>query len=224
MLVSLTGLRLSGLPIYASFGVTTGIAVVAVMAAALTLTPALAGLAGRRLRPRPRRKPSAEPLNARWAARVGRRPLPWAIGGAVLMILLALPVLDMRTWPQDPSTQTTDVTTRRAYDLVSDELGPGFNGPLTLVAGRDAVSAAETEALASELGSRDDLVAVTPRVESPDGALTVFSVVPAFGPTDPRTPALVDDLREQVGRGSRSPGRRRCSPTSPTCSPAGCGW
>ena len=41
------------------------------------------------------------PLTARWAARVGRRPLPWAIGAAAFMVLLALPALDMRTWPQD---------------------------------------------------------------------------------------------------------------------------
>ena len=52
VLVSLMGLRLSGLPVYASFGFATAIAVVAVMAAALTLVPALCRLAGRRLLPR----------------------------------------------------------------------------------------------------------------------------------------------------------------------------
>ena len=86
-------------------------------------------------RPRP-----AEPLTARWAAKVGRRPLPWAIGAALVMLLLALPALDMRTWPQDPCSQSSDLTTRKAYDLVTDEFGAGSNGPFMFVVDRDQVS------------------------------------------------------------------------------------
>ena len=59
VLVSLLGLKLAGLPIYDAFGYATAIAVVSVLAAALTLVPALCGLAGRRLLPRKVRKGSA---------------------------------------------------------------------------------------------------------------------------------------------------------------------
>jgi RND superfamily putative drug exporter len=137
VLVSLMGLRLAGLPIYSSFGFATAIAVLSVMAAALTLVPVLCRFAGRRLLPRRVRKArtrTREPLTARWAAKVGRHPLPWAIAATVLMLGLAVPALDMRTWPQDPSSQSTEVTTRRAYDLVAAEYGAGANGPLTVVA------------------------------------------------------------------------------------------
>ena len=107
------------------------------MAAAVTLVPALCGLAGRRLLPRrvrgsrqarppagtdqPQRK---EPLTARWAARVGRRPLPWALAAVLLMLTLAAPTLAMRTWPQDASNQSKDLTTRQAYDLVPTSSAP----------------------------------------------------------------------------------------------------
>ena len=205
VLVSLMGLRLSGLQVYGSFGFATGITVVAVMAAAITLVPALARFAGTRLVPRQERKRTArsdkEPLTARWARRVGRTPLPWAIGAALVMILLALPVLDMRTWPQDPSTQSSDLTTRKAYDLVAEEYGPGHNGPLTFVVDNSEVSAAELAGVTDELAGRDDLVAVTPTVASPDGALSVFTAVPAYGPTDERTPGLVEDVRAVVPAG-----------------------
>lgn len=204
VLVSLMGLRLSGLQVYRSFGFATAIAVVAVMAAAITLVPALCRFAGRRLLPRRERKARVSaktPLTARWAERVGRTPLPWAIGAAVVMILLALPVLDMRTWPQDPSSQGTDLTTRKAYDLVAEEFGPGFNGPFTIVVDRDRVGEAETAALGRTLEARDDIVAVTPTVVSPDGALSVFTVVPAYGPTDERTPGLVEDVRAAAPAG-----------------------
>ena len=213
VLVSLMGLRLSGLQVYASFGFATALAVVAVMAAALTLVPALCRLAGRKVLPRKMRKghvpgvrevadATARPsLTARWAAKVGRTPLPWAVGAALVMILLALPVLDMRTWPQDPSTQSSDLTTRKAYDLVTDEFGAGFTGPFVMVVDRDQVSDSATQALATELDDRADIVAVTEPVVSPDGAIATFNAVPSFGPTDERSTDLVESIRAQVPDG-----------------------
>ncbi len=207
VLVSLLGLRLSGLQVYASFCFATAIAVVAVLAAALTLVPALCRLGGRRLLARKVRRGAArtsrqaDSLTARWAARVGRRPLPWAVGAALVMIVLALPVVDMRTWPQDPSTQSSDLTTRRAYDLVSDEFGPGVNGPLTIVVDRDRADEAEVTAFVRDLESRSDIVGVRPAIVSPDGAIATFDAVPAYGPTDERTPGLVDAVRAEAPAG-----------------------
>ena len=204
VLVSLMGLRLAGLPVYSSFGFATAIAVVSVMAAALTLVPALCAFAGLRLLPRRVRKARAStrvPLTARWAARVGRRPLPWAIGATVLMLGLAVPALDMRTWPQDPSSQSTELTTRRAYDLVSAEYGAGANGPLTVVADRTAVSDESLSAVARALDARADIVGVTPAVTSPDGAIAVFDAIPAYGSTDERTGELVADVRASLPDG-----------------------
>ena len=210
VLVSLTGLRLSGLQVYRSFGFATAIAVVAVMAAALTLVPALCRLGGRRLLPRRTRRTADAPeagrtgspsLTARWASRVGRRPLPWAVAATLVLLVLAAPVVDMRTWPQDPSTQSTDLTTRRAYDLVSEEFGPGANGPLTVVVDRSQVGDAAAVGVAQQLADRSDIVTVTPAVTSPDGALTVFEAIPAFGPTDARTDALVGSVRSELPPG-----------------------
>ncbi|MFN8192937.1 MAG: MMPL family transporter [Nocardioidaceae bacterium] len=214
VLVSLMGLRLAGLQVYASFGFATGIAVLCVLAAALTLVPALCRLGGRRLLPRKVRRSgvriasaSATPsFTARWAARVGRRPLPWAIGAAVLMVALAVPVVDMRTWPQDPSTQSTELTTRRAFDLVTQEFGPGANGPLTVVVDRSRLDDVQVADLARELEARDDIVTVRPTVVSPDGAIAVIDAVPAYAPTDSRTPDLVTDVRADLPAGAELTG------------------
>jgi len=209
VLVSLMGLRLAGLPVYSSFGFATAIAVLSVMAGALTLVPALCRFAGMRLLPRRVRRDRARagvPFTARWAAKVGRRPLPWAIAATVVMLGLAVPALDMRTWPQDPSSQSTEVTTRRAYDLVATEYGAGANGPLTVVADRSVVSDGQVAGIASALGARDDIVAVTPAVTSPDGALAVFDAIPAYGPTDVRTGDLVADVRAILPDGAELTG------------------
>jgi putative drug exporter of the RND superfamily len=202
VLVSLLGLKLGGLPTYDSFGYATAIAVVAVALAALTLVPALCGLAGPRLLPRKLRRgreSTGTPLMQRWATRVGRRPLAWALASVVVLLTLAAPALGMRTWPQDASSQSRDLTTRQAYDLIAQELGPGANGPILFVT--RGLDDAQVVALAQRVGARDDVAGVTAAVPSTDGQLRTFEAEPTFGPTDERTPGLVADLRRTAPAG-----------------------
>jgi RND superfamily putative drug exporter len=209
VLVSLMGLRLAGLPMYSTFGFATAIAVVAVLTASLTLVPVFCRFAGRRLLPRRVRRSrerAGAPLTARWAQRVARRPLPWALAAAVLMLTIAVPALDMRTWPQDESTASQDLTTRRAFDLISAEYGPGANGVLTVVVDRSKAGAGTVGEVVRELEANPEIVQVTRPVESPDGAVTVLEAQPAFGPSDGRTPGLVDDLRDALPSGTEVTG------------------
>ncbi len=209
VLVSLMGLRLAGLSTYSSFGFATAIAVVAVAAASLTLVPALSRFAGHRLLPRKvrrGRRPARTPLTARWAARVARRPLPWVLAGTVVMLTLAVPTLSMRTWPGDSGSGSTELTTRKAFDLVADEYGPGANGPMTVVVDRERVAPAEVDRIATELAARADVVAVTPVQVSPDGALAVFDAQPAFAASDERTTGLVHAIRADLPPGAELTG------------------
>ena len=204
VLVSLLGLKLSGLPTFDAFGFATALAVVAVASAALTLVPALCGLAGRRLLPRRvrrNRERSGSRVMERWAARVGRRPLAWALLAATVMLTLAAPTLTMRTWPQDSSVQPADLTNRKAFDLVTDEYGPGANSPITYVAPTDRLDGSRTAQLARQVAARPDIAWVSPVQVSADHALRMFVAEPTFGPTDERTNALVDDLRVEAPRG-----------------------
>ncbi len=204
VLVSLLGLKLAGLPTYDAFGYATAIAVVFVALSALTLVPAFCGLFGRRLLPRRVRRGRARkgtPVMERWATRVTRRPVVWALVATVVMLTLAAPALGMRTWPQDSSAQSSELTTRKAYDLVAAEFGPGANGPLLYVVQADRLDETGTAALARKVADRDDIATVTPVATSPDQALRIFSAEPAFGPTDERTSDLVADLRQQAPAG-----------------------
>ncbi len=204
VLVSLLGLKLAGLPTYDAFGYATAIAVVGVASAALTLVPALCGLLGRRLLPRKVRKQRVAkraPLMERWATRVARRPLAWALLAVTLLLALAAPALSMRTWPQDSSAQPSDLTTRKAFDLVAAEFGPGANGAVMYVVQADRLDDAAVDALAQEVGARDDIASVSPVIASEDEALRIFEAEPAFGPTDERTPGLVEDLRADAPPG-----------------------
>ena len=202
VLISLMGLRLGGLPVYSTFGYATAIAVVSVLAAALTLVPALCGLAGRRLMPRKVRKNRAasgkKPLTARWAAGVSKRPVAAALAALTFLLLLAAPALGMRAWPQDGSSNTPDTSQRRAYDLIADEYGAGANGPFTLVVD---TTQADPEAVADQVAAEPGIVGVTAPVATPDGAISVFEAEPAYGPADKRTSTLVTTLRDDLPAG-----------------------
>ncbi|MGH1562956.1 MMPL family transporter [Mumia sp. DW29H23] len=204
VLVSLMGLGLAGLPTYSAFGLATAIAVFSVMAAALTLVPALCGLAGHRLVPRKVRRGGAASnagrptLTARWAARVGARPLPWALAALAVLVALAAPAVGMRTFPQDASADPASFTTRQSYDVVAAEFGPGANGPLTFVADLGTLSEADVAQLRTDVAADPRIVAVGEPTTSPDGAIAVFDAQPAFGPQDERTTDLVTSMRSAL--------------------------
>ena len=140
VVISLLGLFLMGLPYLYGVALSAIFAVLIVMAASVTLLPALLGFAGRkidRLRipgtGRAPADPAATPA-ARWSRAVQRRPWTAAIAGAAVLLALAAPVLGLRLGFPDAGNDRADTTTRQAYDLVAQGFGAGANGPLLLVA------------------------------------------------------------------------------------------
>ena len=149
VIISLAGLALCGVPNLVTLGAAPGMVVAVSMVAAVTLVPALMGLAklrvfGRRerraiatgqvLHPAGAGRPSREPLAVRWATVVGRRPVVWGVGAAVLLVALGAPALAMRTGQPDASTAGEDTTVRQAHDLMVDAFGEGSMSPFLLVA------------------------------------------------------------------------------------------
>ncbi|MFF0387574.1 MMPL family transporter [Kitasatospora sp. NPDC004615] len=204
VLVSLFGLKLAGLSIYASFGYATFATVGAVMLASLTLVPALAALAGPRLLRRAERraagastvKTSGPTRTERWARLIGRRPIAAAVLSLAVLLGLAAPMLGMRTWPQDAGSQAAGNTTRKAYDLIADAYGPGANGPLLLAVDLDRLPKSELPALEAKLAREPELEQVQPAQFNRAGNAAVITVQPKTGPQDEATAKLVKRLRD----------------------------
>ncbi|MEU9717671.1 MMPL family transporter [Streptomyces sp. NPDC047976] len=206
---ALGGLFASGVGFIGMLGIAAGATVLTGALAALTLTPALLGLAGRRIDRFRVRTPVDEPdgdgdVWQRWAAVVGRRPLTFLLLGATLLAVLAVPAASMRLGHVDAGASPAASTERRAYDLLSDGFGPGANGPLTVVVtlDKDGASAEERTALARDLRqvlSRTPGVAsATAPAPTADGALLVSTVVPDSAPQDPDTAALLHRLADET--------------------------
>jgi RND superfamily putative drug exporter len=205
VVISLLGLFLMGLPYLYGAALSAIVAVLIVMAASVTLVPALMAIAGPRIDQlhipgtgRAAPDPDATPA-ARWGRAVQRRPWVAAIAGVAVLLVLASPFAGLRLGFPDRGNDATDTTTRQAYDLVSKGFGPGANGPLLVTArtddeqDRDAMAA-----LADRLRGEPGVAAVGAPAASPAGDAVVLSVIPTTSPQDPATEDLVERLRADV--------------------------
>jgi RND superfamily putative drug exporter len=210
VLVAIAGLRASGLPAIAMMGYGTAIVVAVSVLAAVTLLPALLGAVGHRIdglfaRTRRRRRATIDrPVSAtaagRWANHIGSHPIRYAVASFVLLATLALPLGALRIGFSDAGAESTERTTRRAYDLLADAFGPGFNGPLLAVA--DLRSSDDPEQSVAELEAAlvaaDGIQGVSPPLISADGDAVIVTAIPEWSPQDEATATLVDTLRDDV--------------------------
>ena len=142
-------------------------------------------------------KPIRETVAYRWSRVVQHRPWTVALLSSAALLILAIPVLQMRLGFSDESNFAPDTTTKQAYDLIVDGFGKGSTGPIYLVA---AVDGPEQVGALAEV---TDVVAADPDVESvlgpqPDGddpTAVRWLVTPTGGPQDEATTELIDRIR-----------------------------
>ncbi|MBO2446548.1 MMPL family transporter [Actinomadura barringtoniae] len=200
VLLALCGLVLSRIPVFITMGFATGLVVAATVASAVTLLPAVLGLAGRRVLRKRDRAPGAvihadSPRVRKWADNVARRPWAWLLTALILMLTLAAPAIGMRTWPSDASSEPTSNTVRRAYDLIDSAYGPGANAPLIIAADLKKVSPDALPSVGAKLAKTDGVAAVMPPQYAPDRSAAVIVVTPKFGPQDEKVTDLVNRIR-----------------------------
>ncbi|MFI8534081.1 MMPL family transporter [Streptomyces aquilus] len=205
VVIALAGLSVVGVPMLSKMGLAAAGTVVIAVLIALTMIPALLGYAGRKIRPAgEKRKKSSEKtagkpnLGTRWASFVIRRPAVVLLLGVVGLGAIALPATSLELGLPDDGSQPTSTTQRRAYDLLSEGFGPGFNGPLMVVG--DAQDSADPKAAATEVADRikglDDVVTVTPATFNKAGDTFTITVIPDSKPSSTKTEDLVHGIRD----------------------------
>jgi RND superfamily putative drug exporter len=205
VLISVLGLFLMGVGYLQGVAVSTSIAVLVVMAAAVTLLPALLSYAGQRVNRlrvpglgRALRGGGPSPA-MRWSRVIQRRPWTAAIAGAAIVLALAAPVLGLRLGFPDEGNDQAGSMTRTAYDLTVEGFGPGANGPLLLVAELPAGEGARAlDPLVRAARADRDVAYVSAPQGSPDGRAAIMTVAPRSSPQAAATTALVQRMRERV--------------------------
>jgi RND superfamily putative drug exporter len=187
---------------------------------AITLLPAMLSFAGDKVLSRRQRRADVAAVAGEdieesetnrgfaWAHFVIRFRIPALIVGLIAIGVMTIPAASMQLALPDDGTAPKGSTARIAYDMISEGFGEGFNGRLIMVVHSDqpAATAAGAQSAMRVAGTTAGVVAVTPPNLSADRRTALLAVIPAYGPTDKRTFALVRDLRtgfvplEQAGR------------------------
>ena len=206
VVLAIAGLQVSGIPMMTMMGWASALMVAIVMVAAVTLLPALLGIAGKRVNslrvPFIKQKPANNPQSksARWTAKVVAKPVRYGAVAAIILAILAIPTFSMRLGFPDAGNDTAGSTTREAYDLMADKYGAGVNGPLAVVVETHsspkaaAVIGDLTEGIAADKG----VASVDEPTFSPKKDLAIINLTPTTAPQDAKTSALLDRLRTDV--------------------------
>ncbi|MER6674860.1 MMPL family transporter [Streptomyces sp. NPDC000983] len=212
VVIALVGLSVVNIPMLTKMGVAAAGTVVIAVLIALTMIPALLGYAGRKVQPagaksklfgRGRKvsdaseRPARPNMGTRWASFVVRRPVAVLLFGVIGLGVAAVPVASLELGLPDDGSQPTSTTQRRAYDLLSDGFGPGFNGPLLVVGdaeGSDDPEAAATE-VTDEIKGLDGVVSVMPATFNKAGDTFTITVIPDSKPSSVQTEDLVHSIR-----------------------------
>ncbi|NIK55483.1 MMPL family transporter [Kribbella shirazensis] len=200
VVIALLGLLALGLGSLQGVALGVTLTVLMTMLAAVTLLPALLTLFGKRIE-RSVRKHAAKQRRTpgdgwrKLAGVVQRGPWVPLVLGVLALVALSLPALGMRLGFADAGTDDPAKTSRKAYDLLAEGFGPGFNGPLVVVAEGDRTAA---QALGQTLAADPGIAAVTPPQVTPDGKVTTVLAFPKSAPQDAATSDLVQRLRDDT--------------------------
>ena len=135
----------------------------------------------------------------RWSRFIQRRPWSAALSATAILLVLAAPLASIRLGFGDNGNAPTTTTVRKAFDMLADGFGPGFNGPLYITVQGD--TAANPDALAAFVGtlqSTEGIAFAESTPASADGSLSLVIAYPTTAPQDTATYDLVKFLRSDV--------------------------
>ena len=199
VLISLSAVMLVPSPAFRSMSLGIMLAVIFVLAATLTLLPAVLA----RLGPRVDKLAlpwahSGEHRSARfaaWGERLWRQPVRHGVVALAILVGLAIPVTQLKTSMPSIKVVPTSDASRVGYNQVQAAFGPGATGPLQIV-----VPAANANA-AAQIASRDrGVTALMPTQRSGGDAL--ITAIPKQDPSNPAVGQTIDRLRAELPTGS----------------------
>jgi RND superfamily putative drug exporter len=201
VVIALLGMFALGVGFLYGVAIAASLAVLLVLAASLTLLPALLTFVGHRVgrsrRSRPRQ--SRAGFWTRWVALIQRRPAWAALASTAVLLALAAPALGLRLGASDSGNDSASQTTRKAYDLLAAGFGDGFNGPLQVAVqlprGGDRRALVR---LTNALHNTPGVASVAKPQLNTAGDTAAIAVYPTTSPQSEQTTSLVKNLRNDI--------------------------
>jgi RND superfamily putative drug exporter len=213
VIIAMLGLWLVGIPFVAYLGTAAAIIVAMAVVVAVFVLPAVLRLIGARVDSlrvpgiRPVAGESEKGFGYSLSRAIQRSPWVSMSLSLGLLLLLAAPVLSLRIGSSDAGNNSTKQTTRRAYDLLSQGFGPGFNGTvLVTLEINDAAAVSQVQALPQALASMPGVAKASPARFNADNTAATIAITPSSSPQSVATKDLVHQLRDNLRRDLRGSG------------------
>jgi RND superfamily putative drug exporter len=203
VVIALLGMFALGVSFLYGVAIAASLGVLLVLAASLTLLPALLMFTGKRVgrrrRRRSRPRETGEGFWFRWVGLIQRRPAWAALASTALLLLLAAPALGLRLGASDSGNDPANQTTRRAYDVLAAGFGSGFNGPLQLAVKLPAADGTTSlTRYTAALQHTPGIASVAAPRLNPARDTAAIAVYPTTSPQSAQTTSLVKRLRSEV--------------------------
>src|SRR4051794_25021903 len=199
VLISLSAVMLVPSPAFRSTSLGIMLAVIFVLAATLTLLPAVLARLGPRVDklalPWAHSGEHRSTRSAAWGERLWRRPLLYGIPALAALLLLAFPVTQLKTAMPSIKVIPSSDSSRIGYQQLQRALGPGATSPLQLVA-----PARQATAVAA-IGRRDPGIAAVLPVQT-HGHLTLVTAIPTRDASNPAVGRTIERLRGELPAGT----------------------
>ncbi len=200
VLVSLTAVMLVPSPAFRSMSLGIMLAVIFVLAATLTLLPAVLGRIGtavdRLSLPWAHSGEHRSPAFARWGERLWRHPALYGLPALAILLVLAFPVTQLKTSMPSIKVVPESDSSRVGYYQVQAAMGPGATGPLQIV-----TKAAQAPAVA-RLAAADPGIARVMPTQQGAGGLAIVTAIPRQDPSNPAVGSTIDRLRGELPAGT----------------------
>ena len=205
VVIAVVGLIAAQLPFMTAYAVAVALVVGFTIAVAITLLPALLGFTGKRIDKwgiKRFQQTASDPgvtVGTRIGRRIQRQPVIFAVAAAGLLLALASPVLDIDLGFTDAGTLSTETHARRAYDLLAEGFGPGFNNPfLVAVEGNGPVDQNQLDELVAAIRSEPGIDHVNEPFINEAGDVAVIPITPTMAMSDDSAVDLVHHLRDST--------------------------
>lgn len=210
VLIALAALSIINIPFLTAMALSAAATVAIAVLVAITLLPAILGAVGTRLftaRVKGVKAPDPEDekptMGLSWVRRIRARPVLFATAGVLLLILLALPVAQLRLAMPSDGTMAPGTPNRVAYDMTDEAFGPGRNAPMIALV--DTLQVPEEERAAAwataaeEIQSLDGVenAQIIETNEAGDAAQVL--ITPEYGAIDERAADVLEEIRASAG-------------------------
>ena len=200
VLISLSAVMLVPSPAFRSMALGIMLAVTFILAATLTLLPAVLAKLGPKVdRLALKWVHSGEHRStkfAAWGERLWKNPLPYGLAALAILVALAVPVFSLETGMPSIKVVPKGDQSRVGYEQVQAAFGPGGTGPLQVV-----VPAGEAAQATSVLKATKGVAMTMPPMPG-SGGLVLIQAVPAMDPSDKAMGPMIDEIRSSLPAGA----------------------